>query len=148
MSTHSEMPFMVAALDGSEQSIRACRWAIQHARLLGNAVHLVGVWRVPATILVTPTYRDEDYLQDAELAFEAAVAKTLEGLDASNVQSFLINGHARPILVEAAQGATSLVIGPHGRGNTTPGMHLGSTASYLIHHAPCPVVVVRGDVGD
>jgi nucleotide-binding universal stress UspA family protein len=142
------MPFMVAALDGSEQSIRACRWAVKHAKLLGNAVHLVGAWRVPITILITPTYVDDDYREDARLAFEAAVASTLEGLDSSDVQSFLINGHARPVLIEASQGATSLVIGPHGSGNTTPGMHLGSTASYLIHHAPCPVVVVRGDSGD
>ena len=35
------------------------------------------------------------------------------------------------------------MIGSHGRGEL-PGMHLGSVASYCVHHAPCPVVVIRG----
>jgi len=30
---------------------------------------------------------------------------------------------------------------PWARG--TPGMHLGSVAGYCVHHAPCPVVVLR-----
>jgi nucleotide-binding universal stress UspA family protein len=148
MTAQADKPFMVAGLDGSEQSIRACRWAIKHAKLLGNAVHLVGAWQVPATIFITPTYVEQDYADDARLAYDEALAKTLEGLDASDVQPFLIRGQSRSVLVEAAEGATSLVIGTHGRGNTSPGMHLGSTASYLIHHAPCPVVVVRGDSTD
>jgi nucleotide-binding universal stress UspA family protein len=148
MNVGTDKPFMVAGLDGSDQSIRACRWAIKHAKLLGNAVHVVGTWRVPATIIITPTYVEQDYADDARRAFDEALAKTLEGLDAGDVEPFFIRGHARPVLLEAAEGATSLVIGPHGRGNTTPGMHLGSTASYLIHHAPCPVVVVRGESAD
>ncbi|MGH4010822.1 MAG: universal stress protein [Pseudonocardiaceae bacterium] len=35
------------------------------------------------------------------------------------------------------------MIGSHRQGEL-PGMHLGSVASYCVHHAPCPVVVVRG----
>lgn len=148
MNTQTEKPFMVAGLDGSDQSIRACRWAITHAKLLGNAVHVVGTWRVPATIWLTPTFVEQDYADAARKAFDEAFAKTMEGLDGADVQPFFIQGQPRSVLLEAAQDATSLVIGPHGRGNTTPGMHLGSTASFLIHHAPCPVVVVRGDSAD
>ena len=42
-------------------------------------------------------------------------------------------------------GADMLVIGSRGEGEL-PGMHLGSTASYCVHHAPCPVVVLRTQV--
>lgn len=140
----SEKPFIVAGLDGSEQSIHACRWAVEHARLLGADVHIVGAWQVPATIFLTPTWQEEDYGNEARRAFEESLAEVLAGEQAAHVRPYLIRGRSRAVLLEAAEGATSLVIGSHGRGNSYPGMHIGSTANFLVHHAPCPVVVVRG----
>jgi len=52
-------------------------------------------------------------------------------------------GRAAHVLTSEATPEDTLVIGSHGRGEL-PGMHLGSTASYCVHHAPCPVVVLRG----
>jgi nucleotide-binding universal stress UspA family protein len=46
------------------------------------------------------------------------------------------------VLTGMATDADTLVIGSHGRGEL-PGMHLGSVASYCVHHAPCPVVLLR-----
>ncbi|WP_239028129.1 universal stress protein [Pseudonocardia acidicola] len=45
-------------------------------------------------------------------------------------------------LVDAVEDAQLLVIGSPRRGEP-PGMHLGSVV-LCMHHAPCPVVVVRG----
>jgi nucleotide-binding universal stress UspA family protein len=60
----------------------------------------------------------------------------------------VVNGEAaRPVIVAAvvltgeAGRAELLVVGGHGRGEL-PGMHLGSVATYCIHHAACPVTVV------
>jgi nucleotide-binding universal stress UspA family protein len=45
-------------------------------------------------------------------------------------------------LLAQAKVAQLLVVGSHGRGGFT-GMLLGSTSQALLHHAPCPIIVVR-----
>jgi nucleotide-binding universal stress UspA family protein len=135
---------VVVGIDGSAQSIRACRWALRNGPNLGGHVHILGAWFVPKTILITPTYVEADYGREAEKAFLEAVEQCLEGLDTSQVEfsTQLIENHPRHALLEASDGAAALVIGTHGHGNRYPGMHLGSTASYLVHHATCPVIVI------
>jgi len=44
--------------------------------------------------------------------------------------------------MQAADTAQLVVVGSRGRGGFT-GMLLGSTSHALIHHCPCPLVVVR-----
>lgn len=53
----------------------------------------------------------------------------------------------RTALLEAAAGAQMLVVGCRGRGGFR-GMTLGSVTSALLHHAPCPVGIVRQPVTD
>jgi nucleotide-binding universal stress UspA family protein len=49
---------------------------------------------------------------------------------------------ATRMLLRLGEQARLLVVGSHGLGGFT-GMLLGSTASTLVHHAPCPLAVVR-----
>lgn len=135
---------VVVGIDGSPQSVQACRWALENATGLGNRIHILGAWFVPNTIVITPTYVDDDYGRDAERAFVQAVEQCLAGIDTegTEVTTQLVQQHPRPALLKASEGAAALVIGTHGHGNRYPGMHLGSTASYLIHHATCPVIVI------
>lgn len=144
MSTTEERPFVVAGLDGSDQSIHAVQWAIAHGVALGAEVHVVGAWFVPNTIFFTPIHVEADYGRDAENAFGEAYRKVLDGVDAAHVDVTisLVQRHPRQALIEASEGAEALVIGSHGHGNRYPGMHPGSTASYVLHHATCPVIVV------
>jgi nucleotide-binding universal stress UspA family protein len=54
-------------------------------------------------------------------------------------------GPPRSALLTAAAGAQMLVVGSRGLSGLT-GMSLGSVASALLHHSPCPVAVVHPPV--
>jgi nucleotide-binding universal stress UspA family protein len=49
-------------------------------------------------------------------------------------------------LLETAEGADLLVLGARGGGGFR-GLLLGSISDQCVHHAPCPVTVVRAGVG-
>ena len=133
---------IVVGVDGSDLSIAALRWAVDEAKLAGAHVIAVSAYTVPASIYLVPTYDEGDYERDAQAVLDASVSKALldDGVD---VEKRLVQGRPARALTDAAHDAQLLVIGSHGRGEF-PGMHLGSVASYCVHHAPCPVVVYRG----
>ncbi len=133
---------VVVGADGSAQSAAAVRWAAGQAAVTDADLEVVVAYEMPVTILIEPMYSADDYRRDAQAVAERAVA-LLGPETAIPVTTRLVEGRAAHVLTEAAEGATLLVIGSHGRGQI-PGMHLGSVASYCVHHAPCPVVVVRG----
>jgi nucleotide-binding universal stress UspA family protein len=62
----------------------------------------------------------------------------------SEVLQFIPHGRPGPEIVKAAQewGADLIVIGSHGRRGLTRTL-MGSVAEAVMHHAPCPVLVVR-----
>jgi|AntAceMinimDraft_13_1070369.scaffolds.fasta_scaffold02321_7 nucleotide-binding universal stress UspA family protein len=133
---------IVVGVDGSDESVRALEWAIEDARRRGARVIAVTGFEIPWTIAVTPTYTENDYGQDAA----DMLALTLEKFHASHpdveVESQLLQGKPALVLTEAARNADLLVVGSHGYG-ALPGMHLGSVATYCVHHAYCPVLVHR-----
>ncbi|MGW3356329.1 universal stress protein [Streptomyces bungoensis] len=59
------------------------------------------------------------------------------------VERRLVRSRVRPALLEAGGEAQLVVAGARGRGGFK-GLLLGSVSQALLHHAPCPVAVVRG----
>ena len=58
------------------------------------------------------------------------------------VRRTIVEGTPATVLVEASSGADLLVVGSRGRGGFAS-LTLGSVSQSCIHHAPCPVLVVR-----
>jgi nucleotide-binding universal stress UspA family protein len=143
MSEQLQQAPIVVGVDGSLLSIAALRWAVDQARLTGADVHAVTGWEVPITIMMVPRYTEADYARDAREVLDRAVAEVQDIEPDVCIRRHLIQKRPGLALTAAAEGARLLVIGSHGRGEL-PGMHLGSVASYCVHHAPCPVVVIRG----
>jgi nucleotide-binding universal stress UspA family protein len=58
------------------------------------------------------------------------------------VRRILIEGDVKKLLVEMSRDARLLVVGNRGHSPLTE-LLLGSVSSYCVHHATCPVVVVK-----
>lgn len=136
---------IVVGIDGSPGSRAALRWAIAEARLRGASVEVVTAYAVSYQAM-NP---ESAYLEADPEALVARVkemqasAIAEEGAPDVAIVPRAVPGPAPGILVGASQGAELLVVGSRGRGRVRD-LLLGSVSHYVTHHAPCPVVVVRG----
>ena len=130
---------VVVAVDGSEGSRRALRWAAEYARMSGAPLQAVMAWDLPTNYGMPANYDDVDFTKEAE----AKLKQTLAAVgDLGAVQQRVEQGHPAAVLVSASEHARLLVIGSHGHGVFAASL-LGSVSHKCIHHAQCPVVVVR-----
>lgn len=137
---------IVVGHDGSTCAQEALRWAGRLARRAGLDLHVVRSWAMvtaPRPATWTPGYvpplTDWERAVLDELTGHVAAA----GLDpAVRVTCHVVHKSAVPALMAAARGADLLVVGARGRGGFA-GLLLGSVGDQLVHHAPCPVTVVR-----
>ena len=144
--TTSSNGLIVVGADGSPLSIGALRWAARQAEFTESELHIVTGFYIPLTIFVVPTYTDADYARDAQVMLDHTIESAFESRQPSvPVTTAVIEERPAQALtgVASTNDADLLVVGSHGQGEI-PGMHLGSVAGYCVHHAPCPVLVYRG----
>jgi nucleotide-binding universal stress UspA family protein len=142
----SREPLIVVGVDGSPSSIKALEWAIGQAALTHAAVEAVIAWHYPNTY-GTPLPDGEDYGQLAAETLAKAIAtargtRVSAGEAAVDVSSFVAEGHAAQILLDRSAEASLLVVGSRGHGGFAEAL-LGSVSQHVVHHAPCPVVIIR-----
>jgi nucleotide-binding universal stress UspA family protein len=138
-----DRPRIVVGVDGFESSKAALRWALHQATLTGAVVEAVTAWHVPPSTGVIPIDDLPDYRDDAQSVLGEAIAEMSTTDPEVEVWPHVTEGRAAQVLVEAAEGAELLVLGSRGHGGLAEAL-LGSVGQFCVHHAPCPVVIMRG----
>jgi len=140
-------PRIVVGIDGSESSASALRWAVRQAGLTGAAVDAVIAWHYPdlaaSGLAFGATEPTEGFRESAEKVVTDAISSTLDPASDVPVHARVGQGHAAQVLLDAAAGASLLVVGSRGHGGFAEAL-LGSVSQHCVQHALCPVVVVRG----
>ncbi len=133
--------------DFSELSGEAAQTAVAFAKVFGASIELVHVFVEPAYILPPP-------VDMATFPFDLAqiLDRVQNGLDAERdrvqgsgvtVTTTTLSGRAAQEIVAHAKKthADLIVMGTHGRSGFQHAL-LGSVAERVVHHSPCPVLVV------
>jgi nucleotide-binding universal stress UspA family protein len=134
---------IVVGVDGFESSKAALRWAINQAKLTGAMVEAITAWHIPAGTGWVPAPDMPDYQDDAFTVLSEAIAEMAAVDPDVQVRPRVVEGQAGRVLVDAAAGADLLVVGSRGHGGLAEAL-LGSVGQYCVHHAPCPVLIMRG----
>ncbi|MGY0006832.1 universal stress protein [Micromonospora sp. I033] len=137
---------VVVGVDGSSLSRAAVEFAAEEAAVRGARLHAVHAYTHPASSGpgdIQPLVYEEGQLRGEE---DRVLADSLDGLAERRPEVPVTREvvHARPVaaLTEASRGAQLVVVGRRGRGELT-GLLLGSVSQGVLHHADCPVAVVR-----
>lgn len=138
---------VVVGVDGSEESLRALSFAIDHADRTGGTltvVHGLGLRQARSRFgaLAGPAHD----VAAATAAGERLLAEALAGL-AERYPDVQVTTEAIPVapaqvLADASQDASLVAVGARGRGAFAE-LLLGSVSQAVLHHARCPVAVVR-----
>ena len=116
--------------------------AIEAARVLadtdGSITLLHVIERIPDYVI---SYMPEDYLKESHRALATELAEMAKPVP--NASAIVISGHSGKTILEWADknGVDCIVVAGH-----RPGMQdllLGSTATQVVRHAKCAVLVIR-----
>ena len=137
---------VVVGVDGSEVSNDAIAFAFDHAsrhRLPLTALH---AWEVPVYdtpgVLVPPATAMEEVADDEVRVTAEVLSGWFDTYPDVTVEQQVVHGSAERAVVKASEGAALVVVGTRGRGGFA-GLILGSVSHAALHHAHCPVAVVR-----
>ncbi len=162
LTTHGRCPVMVVrgepdragpvllGVDGSPAGEEAVEFAFEEAGLRGTEAVALHAW-TPGSAAAAPPQDpsmpscalEPGILAAQEPLLAEAVAGRRQRHPDVRVEYTVVRGDAREALIEASRNAGLIVVGSRGRGGFT-GLLLGSVSQALLHHAHCPVVVVRG----
>jgi nucleotide-binding universal stress UspA family protein len=134
---------IVVGTDGSASADDAVGLAFEEAHLRGLPLTAVCAWHLPEQATPHAPYVDADGLRKlAEEQFQNALTAWHDKYPDVQVLAEFTGEPAAEVLIAASAGARLVVVGSRGLG-AVRGRLLGSVSQDLLHHAPCPVAVVR-----
>jgi nucleotide-binding universal stress UspA family protein len=141
--TLSPFARVVVGIDASPESLEAAR---QAATLADGPIALVAAYDLADTLVGgvgpgVPAYLDE---RPAQEIAEQSLAAAENAIADHEPSTQIYRGRPWEALIAAieAEAATLVAVGSHGTGRAL-GIVIGSTATELIHKAPCSVLVAR-----
>ncbi|MER5601319.1 universal stress protein [Streptomyces sp. NPDC002265] len=136
---------VIVGVEEGEGSGTAVRFACREARVRRCLLVAVHAWnRPPGRSPVSPParwYAPQAPRRPPAQVLDDALRGAAERIGELVVTRQVIEGPARPALLNAATEADLLVVGARRRRGHT-GLQLGLINHALLHHAPCPVAVV------
>jgi nucleotide-binding universal stress UspA family protein len=138
---------VVAATDGSEESLRAVEWAAREAVLRGAPLRIVNAVALPPRMSSARPESEYDDVTDvitkgSNTALQAASDRAANTAPGLLIDTDHLDGAPAEAVTQSGSGALMLVVGSRGRGGFAA-LILGSVSRYAATHASCPVVVVR-----
>lgn len=138
---------VVAGFDDAPHARPAVLWAAGEAARRGLALVLV---HAVESMAAAPagrgaSGRGDRLPRDPGALLDDAAEEVRRARPGLRVTSVVVPGSPADALLDRAGDAAVVVVGTHGRGGFT-GLLLGSVSLKVAAHAPCPVVVARGDV--
>jgi len=139
---------IVVGLDGSTESDAALRWAAHEAQRHGARLTVLHAHDPVQHAYDTPLEEvyERGLVHIAKVIVDSAVTEVRSLEPAVPVHGETTGGGAAAALIRASGPDTMIVVGSRGRGGFT-GLLLGSVGLQLLHHADCPVLVVRDRTG-
>jgi nucleotide-binding universal stress UspA family protein len=142
------METIVVGVDGSQCAHDALARAANEAALRGARLRVVCAWEVPPAAYAggfAPPI-DEAALaglrENAEAVVREAVAEVHRAQPSLACEGEVLEGQPAEVLLAEARDASLIVVGNRGRGGFVS-LLLGSVSQQVVHHADCPVLVVR-----
>lgn len=138
---------IAVGLDQSGSSRAALAWAADEARTRDVPLHVIFAWSGIGVDIARASGWVQAVTTDLEKgAAEEVIHNAVREVLGDNPDVKLIEvpmpGEGAQALIEASKDADMLVVGSRGEGGFD-GLHLGSVSEKCVHHAYCPVVVIR-----
>ena len=135
---------IVVGVDGSDDSRKALAWAADAARLRGRPLRVVMAWSylMPEGPDGPEPFQPDYSAADASRALKNVVDEVLGEDPGVELVLEATCALAAKALIERSKDASLLVVGPRDRSMHSR-IDLGSVTAQLLHHAPCPIAVVR-----
>lgn len=144
----SKERIIVAAVDGSEASHTAVRWAANTAMKRGEPLRLAASYAMPQFLyaegMVPPQELFDDVQKETMDKIDEARAIAHEVAPEIKIGYTIAEGSPIDMLLDMSHDVTMIVMGSRGLGGLS-GMVMGSVSAAVVSHATCPVVVVRED---
>lgn len=139
---------VVVAVDGSDASKNAVRWAANTAMKRGIPLRLASSYTMPQFLyaegMVPPKELFDDLQAETLEKIEEARAVAHEVAPDIKIGHTVAEGSPIDMLLEMSNDVTMIVMGSRGMGGLS-GMVMGSVSASVVSHASCPVVVIRED---